>query len=56
MPRADCNAFCAHTNKNKLQLFLASFRLQHFHMTGKIASEMHSNAFQCIAQPNATFA
>ena len=39
-----------------LRLFLSSFRLQHFYMTVNIASEMHSNAFQCIAQPNTTFA
>ena len=38
------------------QLFLTSFRLQHDYMTVKIASEMHSNAFQCIAQPDTTFA
>ncbi len=31
-------------------------RLHHFYMTVMIASETHSNAFQCIAQPNTTFA
>jgi len=39
-------------------IFLGSFPLHHDHsyMTVMIASEMHSNAFQCIAQPNTAFA
>ena len=35
-----------------LQLFLSSFRRQQFYLTVNIASEMHFNAFQCIAQNN----
>ena len=44
------------SQRQPLRLFLSRFRLQRFYMTVNIASEMHSNAFQCIAQPNTTFA
>ncbi len=53
--RQDCRPR-PNSQRQPLRLFLNSFRLQHFYMTVNIASQMHSNAFQCIAQPNTTFA
>ncbi len=41
---------------NSYDCFLSGFRLNSSYMTVMIASEMHSIAFQCIAQPNTTFA
>ena len=37
------------------QMFLSSFQRQQFYLTVNIASKMHFNAFQCIAQPNTAF-
>ncbi len=39
-----------HSQRQQLHSCITSFRLRHF------SSEMHFNAFQCIAQPNTTLA
>jgi len=41
---------------NSYDCFLSSFQIHNFYTTVIRSSETRSSAFQCIAQPNTTFA